>query len=80
MTKARDQDLFYFFNGFQENFGARRFLTEKFKANYDTVRLLHNARLWISTDALLCAALQPSHRQLRHAVVDSGMAVLPSGT
>lgn len=38
MTKARDQDLFHFFIGIQENFGARRFLVERFEANYDTVR------------------------------------------
>lgn len=38
MTKARDQDLFYFFIGFQENYAARRFLVQKFKQDYDAVR------------------------------------------
>ena len=40
MTKSRDQDLFYFFSGLNENYGSRHFLAEKFKANYDAVRLL----------------------------------------
>lgn len=38
MTKARDQDLFYFFSGLQENYDARRFLVQKFKHDYDAVR------------------------------------------
>lgn len=38
MTKSRDQDLFYFFVGLQENPKSRHFLAEKFKENYDDVR------------------------------------------
>ena len=38
MSKSRDQDLFYFFSGMNENYKSRHFLAEKFKENYDAVR------------------------------------------
>ncbi len=36
-TKARDQDVFYFFMGLAVNFKARRLLTKYFQENYDAV-------------------------------------------
>jgi len=47
MTKARDQDLYYFFVGLQRNHTARRFLVENFKADYDVLykRTAGNFRL-----------------------------------
>lgn len=39
MTKARDQDLFYYFAGLQRNHKTRRFLASAFKEHYQTVRI-----------------------------------------
>ncbi|EKM55868.1 uncharacterized protein PHACADRAFT_256779 [Phanerochaete carnosa HHB-10118-sp] len=46
-TRARDQDLYYFFAGLQGNHAARRFLAEKFKTDYDVLykRTASNFRL-----------------------------------
>ena len=36
-TKARDQDVMYFFTGLGSNFKMRRSLTEYFQQNYETI-------------------------------------------
>ncbi|GJE97965.1 ERAP1-like C-terminal domain-containing protein [Phanerochaete sordida] len=47
MTKARDQDLYIYFRGLQSNPTARRFLADKFKADYDDLckRTVDNFRM-----------------------------------
>lgn len=35
--KARDQDMFYYFNAISNNFKGRRLLTKYFQDNYDIV-------------------------------------------
>ena len=37
LTKARDQDVVYFFMGLRSNYKARRLLAQFFKDQYDTV-------------------------------------------
>lgn len=39
MNKCRDQDIFYFFAGLLDNYGARHYVGEQFKGAYDTVRV-----------------------------------------
>ena len=38
MTKARDQDVIYYYGGLGNNSKARRLAAEFFKENYDAVR------------------------------------------
>lgn len=45
MTKARDQDVVYFFTGLSQN-KDRRILVEFFKKNYDAVRRKSQVYLW----------------------------------
>lgn len=40
MNKSRDQDIFWYMLGLRDNHKTRRFLAEKFKANYDIVGAL----------------------------------------
>ena len=40
MNKSRDQDMFYFFIGLNINYKTRHFLVEKFKADYELVRII----------------------------------------
>ncbi|KIP07998.1 hypothetical protein PHLGIDRAFT_105051 [Phlebiopsis gigantea 11061_1 CR5-6] len=37
MNKCRDQDIFYFFAGLLDNYGARHYVGEQFKGAYDTL-------------------------------------------
>ena len=40
MNKCRDQDIFYFFAGLLDNYGARHYVAEQFKGACDVVRAL----------------------------------------
>ena len=38
-TKSRDQDLFYYFIGLQQNHKTRHFLVENFRKDYEKVNI-----------------------------------------
>ena len=59
MTKSRTQNLPSFFRGLQANHGARHFLAQKFKENFDTVTSHRISRCSLLTKHLAVASKPP---------------------
>lgn len=52
IDKSRDQDVVYFFRGFESNTFSRRAVGQFFKDNYDTVSCLESANVGLLVDTV----------------------------